>query len=320
MKNQPQPKKSSKMEDKFKNFKRAYQEHAAAKYAIIMAFFVTTIVVLIGTGLTSTHVSDVNDTGINDYQQLGEGYKVGMISRSYNPKINTMQINLDLQNQDDQGIVYPRLKFDVKLLNQQQGVHTQIIRAGNSSYVVILKNLRPKFGAVLIKVSTKLDTNQGNVTDISETDLTNQDETITNSDTDSSQDNGTVDIYINETNRIINDKLKKKSRVDYQVETVQNEIRFLKKQIESLQKDRADNQKEIAADQQAIEKNISERKYQVQQEKDQSKQQDDQTHQDIQSRKSEISDIEKAIKVRKQKINLLNQKIQDIKSGSYKVE
>lgn len=254
MKNQPQPKKSSKMEDKFKNFKRAYQEHAAAKYAIIMTFFVTTIVVLIGTGLTSTHVSDVNDTGINDYQQLGEGYKVGMISRSYNPKINTMQINLDLQNQDDQGIVYPRLKFDVKLLNQQQGVHTQIIRAGNSSYVVILKNLRPKFGAVLIKVSTKLDTNQGNVTDISETDLTNQDETITNSDTDSSQDNGTVDIYINETNRIINDKLKKKSRVDYQVETVQNEIGFLKKQIESLQKDRADNQKEIAADQQAIEK------------------------------------------------------------------
>lgn len=254
MKNQPQPKKSSKMEDKFKNFKRAYQEHAAAKYAIIMAFFVTTIVVLIGTGLTSTHVSDVNDTGINDYQQLGEGYKVGMISRSYNPKINTMQINLDLQNQDDQGIVYPRLKFDVKLLNQQQGVHTQIIRAGNSSYVVILKNLRPKFGAVLIKVSTKLDTNQGNVTDISETDLTNQDETITNSDTNSSQDNGTVDIYINETNRIINDKLKKKSRVDYQVETVQNEIGFLKKQIESLQKDRADNQKEIAADQQAIEK------------------------------------------------------------------
>lgn len=242
------------MEDKFKNFKRAYQEHAAAKYAIIMTFFVTTIVVLIGTGLTSTHVSDVNDTGINDYQQLGEGYKVGMISRSYNPKINTMQINLDLQNQDDQGIVYPRLKFDVKLLNQQQGVHTQIIRAGNSSYVVILKNLRPKFGAVLIKVSTKLDTNQGNVTDISETDLTNQDETITNSDTDSSQDNGTVDIYINETNRIINDKLKKKSRVDYQVETVQNEIGFLKKQIESLQKDRADNQKEIAADQQAIEK------------------------------------------------------------------
>lgn len=298
MKNQPQPKKSSKMEDKFKNFKRAYQEHAAAKYVIIMAFFVTTIVVLIGTGLTSTHVSDVNDTGINDYQQLAEGYKVGMISRSYNPKINTMQINLDLQNQDDQGIVYPRLKFDVKLLNQQQGVHTQIIRAGNSSYVVILKNLRPKFGAVLIKVSTQLDTNQGNVADISETDLTNQDEKITKSDTDSSQDNGTVDIYINETNRIINDKLKKKSKVDYQVETVQNEIGFLKKQIELLQKDRADNQKEIAADQKAIEKNISERKYQVQQEKDQNKQQDDQTRQDIQSRKSEISDIEKAINLR----------------------
>ena len=29
---------------------------------------------------------------------------------------------------------------------------------------------------------------------------------------------------------------------------------------------------------------------------------------------------EKAINVRKQKINLLNQKIQDIKSGSYKTE
>ncbi|EEW67017.1 hypothetical protein HMPREF0518_2020 [Lactobacillus helveticus DSM 20075 = CGMCC 1.1877] len=42
--------------------------------------------------------------------------------------------------------------------------------------------------------------------------------------------------------------------------------------------------------------------------------------QDIQSKKSEISDIEKAINVRKQKINLLNQKIQDIKSGSYKTE
>ena len=42
--------------------------------------------------------------------------------------------------------------------------------------------------------------------------------------------------------------------------------------------------------------------------------------QDIQSKKSEISDIEKAINVRKRKINLLNQKIQDIKSGSYKTE
>lgn len=52
-----------------------------------------------------------------------------------------MQINLELRNDDVSGSIYPRLKFSTKSLHQQSDVKTEIIRAGNSSYVLLIKNL-----------------------------------------------------------------------------------------------------------------------------------------------------------------------------------
>ena len=305
------------LDQKLRSLRRFYLNHAAAKYIIIMSVFLIIIIGLLGTGISATHVSNVADTGLRDWQQIADGYQVGMTNRGYNPDKKIMRIGLSLQNNDVTDSVYPRLKFKVKLLNQENDVHTEVIRAGDSSYVVIVKNLKPKFGAVLVKISSLNKDNLNNITTVADTDLTSN-ETITDADTKNSQDNGTVNIYINETNNIIDHNLKDKSKIGYQVETVKTEISFLKKSIRQLNKKIDSAKGKIEDDQAAIEKVKKESKYEISEEKKANKQKNDQTKRDITNKKQEIKKLQHAIKIRKQKIDLLNQKITDINNGTYK--
>lgn len=105
-----------------------------------------------------------------------------------------MQINLELRNDDVSGSIYPRLKFSTKLLHQQSDVKTEIIRAGNSSYVLLIKNLEPKFGAVLVKVSTNLTTSSKDTEPISDKNLTDTTRKIESKDSNQNLDNGTKNI------------------------------------------------------------------------------------------------------------------------------
>lgn len=313
-------KKYSKFSERIRSIKRSYREHAAIKYLIIVSTFIILIVGLLGKGIMATHVSNQNDTTLKDWTQIAAGYSVGMTKKAYNPKSELMQVSIELRNNDMTGSVYPRLKFSTKTLNQQPKVKTEVIRAGDSSYILVLKNLKPKFGAVLIKVSTDLKTNQTNnsTENLSDESLDNSNDTINSNDTNESKlDNGTVNIYINEISKLIDNNLTYKNKKQYWIETVNNEITHLKSEIKILKNHISSTKVKIDIDKKAITKNEEGKRYNTDKEIEKIDQENEQTRSDIQSNESAIKKMKSSIDERKKKINLLNQKIKDIKNGSY---
>lgn len=314
-------KKESKINDKIQTWRRAYNEHAAIKYIVIVSIFFVTIVGLLGRGIFATHVSSQYDTTLRDWQQIATGYTVGMTKKAYNPKENLMQVNIELKNGDMGGSVYPRLKFSTKTLNNQPNVKTEVIRAGDSSYVLIIKNLRPRFGAVLIKVSTDLKTNEStsDSNNISDENLGSSNEMITKSDTDTTKkvDNGTISIYINEIKKLNNTDLKIKNKKQYLMETVTNEIDHLNSEKKVIKKQIENSQVKIEMDKKAIEKNEEEKKYDTEKEIEKIDRDNEQTRADIQENESNIQKLKRSHSERNKKIKLLEQKIKDIKNGTF---
>lgn len=312
-----------KLNDRIQSLRRSYNEHATIKYIVIVSVFLVLIVGLLSRGIFATHVSSQYDTTIRDWQQIATGYTVGMTKKSYNPKANLMQVNIELKNGDMGGSVYPRLKFLTKTLHNQPNVKSEVIRAGDSSYILVLRNLKPKFGAVLIKISTDLKTNEtAQESNLSDEDLGSSNEIISKNDTISKKqlDNGTVNIYINEVNKLKNENLKVKSKKQYLIETVNNEIDHLNAEKKLIKKHIESSQVKIEMDKKAIKKTEEEKKYNTDKEIKKINRENEQTISDIETNESNIKKLKTSYYERNKKIKLLKKKIYDIKNGEFDIK
>ncbi|MBZ2406668.1 hypothetical protein [Liquorilactobacillus hordei] len=304
---------------KLADFRRAYREHAALKYVLTVGSFVLIISFLLFRAITATHTSQTADTKYNDYQDLSDNYTVGMTYKAYNPKKNFMVIALNVEGQDDTTINYPELKIQTKLLSPQEGVKTKVIRAGDSSYAVIIKNLKPGFGAVLLKIGT-LGTQDLSEDDDINTSVGDTPEQIQSSDTtDTNTTDGTAKVYINEISKINNTNLVLKSDKDYWLDTVAREAKIIHKNKKQIANRIKSLRKKIANDRDSIKSAKKNMKYQTKAENENTADELKDTKSDIKINLKEIKTLEKVIRERNEKVKLLNKKADDIRTGKYKL-
>ncbi|MDT2525143.1 hypothetical protein P7D73_18220 [Enterococcus raffinosus] len=239
----------------------------------------------------------------------------------YNEDKNFLEAKLNLSSGDGSTTINAnKYYFEAKTIKGDT-VKTKVVKTSDNDYVVIVHNLKPKFGTVLIKTYLVSDKNSILTEQNSSIDLDNDnnDSGSESANEDNSSKNNYGLFYVNYENNVINNKLKEQTPNKMAIETANENIKYYEKKISQSKQSIKQNKEAINDSEKQMDIIDRDSKYRTSDQE--SKAQDDkqQLNSDIESYQKNIDSSKDDISKLKEAIKLTNQKILDIQDGKVTV-
>lgn len=300
-----------------------HQEHLlASKLSTIGIFLAILLFIFIDARVIAPMHSRYASTPLNEAQTLGENGQTQMAitSRKYNAKQHFMIVKMHASSSDSQPLDPSNVKFKVRAFGHKK-IPVEKIALLNNDYVLVLSDLQPGYRAIQIKVTnTQVTTNNSVTTDTDDVDDSSLDDS-SSKDKKASADGAGSNYYnfiINEDKKFISNSLQKKTKSQYLIQDLQDQITKLKKQITANNEDIDAGMKQTKADQNAIDDINNQSKYSVNKDSNADKVKQLQT--DYQSQQDQITALTKRNEKKQEQILLYKKQINDIKNGKYKFD
>lgn len=267
----------------------------------VVAWFLLSVGLLIG-ALTAPHVSNVEDTPLNQYLDFSGDSPASMrlTYKAYSPQKQRLVLRLNVKSSTadpTQQVIDNDLKFKVATANPTQAI-VKVVPTTLNHFVVLIDHLAPKFSAIQVKVKN-------------ETPQTTTGGTI--------QKGGSLAFIINEKSSLIDSHLPQLTRRQYAQQAVEADLKLEQKrqvsQNQIIKKARA----AIAADDEKITALNKDIKYQTTSQKSQTKEAVASLKQDQSGNQQTIKAAEKAIINSQGRVSLLQEKQQAIANGTYQL-
>lgn len=296
-----------------------HQEHLlTAKLSTIGLFLGILLFIFIDARVVAPMHSRYASTPLNEAQTLGKNGQAQMAitSRKYNAKEHFMIVKMHASSSDSQPLDPSNVEIKAQAFGRKK-VPVEKIALLNNDYVLVLSDLKPGYRAVQIKVTNT----QTSTTDSIETD-TDDDSGLDNNSSSkkgkTAADGAGSNYYnfiINEDKKFVSNSLKKKTKAQYLVQDLQDQIANLKKQIRTNNEAIDAAMKQAQADQNAMDNIDDQNKYSVN--KDSNADKIQQLQSDFQSQQDQITSLNKKNDKKQEQISLYYKQISDIKSGKY---
>lgn len=306
----------------FQPFNAWHQDHLLqSKLTVLGLFLVIPLYIFIDARVVAPMHSKYANTPLNQAETLGTNgsTQMSIVSRKYNSKENFMIVRLHASNDSETALDPDNLKFVVRAIGHRK-VQVEKIALVNDDYILILRGLKPGYHAIQIKAIDKQvsSSNNANTT-------TDDDDDTSSSSSSSSSNSPTIgqqgagpnyyNFIINEDDKFVDNQLQIKSKKEYVIEDLQDQISNLKEQIKQKNEGIDTAMRKDKADQDAIDNLNNQNKYSVDQDSNKTKIQ--QYYSDFQSQQDQITSMNQSIEKKQLQIKKYQEEISDIRSGKY---
>ncbi len=194
------------MSKSFSDLRSNLQEHRAYMYWFILGSFITFYIVLVIKSTIFPSASTFNEVELNKPYVLNN-YKFEVVEKKYNPEKRLIEIDLyftnNIENDSNKSLrAIIKSSKDVQKVVQQ----SDLLKASNNYYVLIIENVDPGFQTYSIEIQDySIEKNE--------------------SDEDVIKVNSSKKIYVNNTSDLIDLDLKKYKEIGYKIKAIEYEIK-----------------------------------------------------------------------------------------------
>ena len=289
-------------------------------HLLISKLLVPGTIILIMSGLlimtrTIPQTSTEKDTALNSYLDVGTNgnYQIEMLNRSYNKEKNFMVIKFQVKGQTNQTVAMDDLNLKLAMM-KKQNLSYSIIPLANDQIVMVINGLKPGYRALQITVTSKSANSTQLQSEIG-SDVLEESSSSSMASSSSKSENSTK-IYINESNKFINNKTQKHTQKEYAIQALQDSIDTLKGKREKINQLINDYNSQISTDNKKITEANVDSQYEVS--NSSSSNSDASNYQnDISQVNDSINDANDNKRIINEQISLCQKQIQDIKDGKY---
>lgn len=299
----------------FRKFREWRYDHLLLSKLLVPGLIIICMAGLLVMTRTIPKTSTERDTALNSYIDVGTSgsYQIEMLSRSYNKEQNFMVIKFQVKGQTNQTVAMDDIKLKLAMM-RKQNLSYSVIPLANDQIVMVINNLKPGYRALQITVSSKSADSTQLQSEIGSDPL--EESSSSSMVTSSSKSENSTKIYINESNKFVNNKTKKYTQKQYAIQALNTSIKTLEGKRDKVNKLIEDYNNQISTDNKKITEANIDSQYEA---SDSSSSNSDASNyqNDISQINDSIQDAQDNKKIINEQIRLYRKQIQDIKDGKY---
>lgn len=253
------------------------------------SFIIAFLFVFISPSLTGG-TYQYKETKINEFELLSNNLEIGLVKKQYNPKKEIMRLDFYIKETTTNSSL-SNIKYEINsryIKAQNELLKTEITKVDDHYFVVMIEGLPEDFSVLSTSIIPKYIHPE-----IEKVDNLKERE---------------VKIYINESSKLVNNKLKVGSEKEYKKEYINFQQDELLADIEENKKQIKTNELAIAEINKTIEDLELEKSYQTEEEKLETENEINGYKTTIEQHESEIETLNKTIEDMYEKISLLEEK------------
>lgn len=230
---------------------------------------------------------------LNEYQTLNNNLRIAIVNKEYNPEKEFMRIDFSIEDTST-ATSLSNIKYELssQYIKDRKPLEVDITRINDNYFVAIIKGIPEGYSVLSITIDPKYIHPELQVTD----DLKDR----------------SIKMYINESEKIINNNLKIGTIKEYQDEYISFEQKLLKDEIKENKKEIETNKLAIKEINKLINDLKNDMKYQTEDEKFETSNEINSYKTTIQQHEKDIEELNQTIDNLNKKIDLLNQKRESI--------